>query len=293
MELRYLEIFCKVVELGSFSKAAESLCLTQPTVSIHIKSLEDMLSIKLIDRLGRTIVPTTAGRILYEYAKKITRLRDEAGTALEQFSGKISGTLAIGTSTIPGEFILPGVISRLKAAYPDIYPVLRIADTKSIYELVLQAEADVGVVGYEIKNRNIVIRKYLEDELVLVGPPGTKKTSVTRQELTSMPVLQREAGSGSRSSLEKSLKSKGVKVEEMNVIGEVGSTHAMINTVACGMGCAFISRLAVREPLASGRLREISVDGLKITRDIYIITHRMKSDTPLVKTFLKFIASGD
>lgn len=292
MELRYLEIFCKVVEHGSFSKAAESLYLTQPTVSIHIKALEDELSTKLLDRLGRRVVPTSAGEILYGYARNIVKFKDEARLALDQFSGRMKGTLFVGASTIPGEYIIPAYLARFKVLYPEVYPSLRIADTREIYRSVLDGAVDIGIVGSPLKDRNIVTEKFLDDELVLVAPRDFKKDLVTKKELKGLPLIQREQGSGSRTSLEESLKQGGVKTEELNIAGEIGSTQAMIQAVASGMGLSFISRLAVGDSTKHGLLREVKVPGLRIKRHFYIVTHRVRFISPVSKTFVEFLRGG-
>ena len=132
MELRYLEIFCKVVELKSFSKAADELFLTQPTISNHIKALEDEVGIQLLDRLGRNVLPTKAGEVLYKYAREIVRLKSNAIQELNEFMGNVKGSLIIGGSTIPGEYILPEYIARFKKGYPNIAVTLRLGDTQDI-----------------------------------------------------------------------------------------------------------------------------------------------------------------
>lgn len=289
MELRYLEIFCKVVEYGSFSKAAESLYLTQPTVSIHIKALEDELSTRLLDRLGRKVLPTSAGEILYGYAKNIVKFKDEARLALDQFSGRMKGTLAVGASTIPGEYIIPAYLSRFKALYPEVYPTLKIADTREIHHSVLEGSVDIGIVGSLIKDRNIVTEKFLEDELVLAAPRDFKKDTISRRELSGLPLILREAGSGSRASLEESLKKNAVRTDDLNVAGEIGSTQAMIQAVIAGMGFSFISRLAVKGSAVTGLLKEVRVPGLRIKRHFYIITHRVRFNSPVSRTFVEFL----
>lgn len=292
VELRYLEIFCKVVEHGSFSKAAESLYLTQPTVSIHIKALEDELSTKLLDRLGRKVVPTSAGEILYGYARNIVRFKDEARLALDQFSGGMKGTLFVGASTIPGEYIIPAYLARFKAMYPEVYPSLRIADTREICRSVLDGAVDIGIVGSFVKERNIVTEEFLDDELVLVAPKDFKKDVVTKKELKGLPLILREQGSGSRASLEESLKQGGVKTEDLNIAGEIGSTQAMVLAVASGMGLSFISRLAAGGAAKHGLLREVKVQGLRIKRHFYVITHRVRFISPVSKAFVEFLRGG-
>ena len=130
MDLRQLEIFVKVAELGSFSRAAEALFLTQPTVSEHIRTLEDELGVRLLDRLGRGAVVTRAGQLLSSYAKRMLALSREARQAMDAFQGRMSGDLQVGASTIPGEYVLPAMIGRFKEKYPDISITLLIGDSQ-------------------------------------------------------------------------------------------------------------------------------------------------------------------
>src|SRR3989304_5827963 len=147
MDARQLEIFVKVVELGSFSKAAEALFLTQPTVSEHIRGLEEELGVRLLDRLGRGAAPTKAGQLLLGYGRRILELHREARQALDQFQGRMSGELVIAASTIPGEYVLPALIGRFKEKYPDIAISLLIGDTQRVVEWVLEGRRGVGEAG--------------------------------------------------------------------------------------------------------------------------------------------------
>src|SRR5207302_9677736 len=132
LDLRRLEIFLKVAELGSFSRAAGSLFLTQPTVSEHVRALEDELGVQLLDRLGRGATPTRAGQLLLGYARRLLALSREAKQALDQFQGRMSGELVIGGSTIPGQYVLAALIGRFKAKYPEISVSLLIGDSRQV-----------------------------------------------------------------------------------------------------------------------------------------------------------------
>ncbi|HHL40068.1 MAG TPA: LysR family transcriptional regulator [Deltaproteobacteria bacterium] len=291
MELRYLEIFCKVVECRSFSKAAASLCLTQSTVSIHIKALERELSVRLLDRLGRTVTPTRAGAILYRYAGKIVRLKHEARQAIDQFTGTMKGVLEVGASTIPGEYILPRLIGEFKRAHPDVRPVLRVGDTRSIYGEVLAGRVEVGVVGSPIKDRNVRCAPFASDEMVLVAPPDFDRSALAPGELAGVALLAREEGSGSRSSVEARLAEAGVDPATLVYAASLGSTQALKEGVKSAMGLAFISRMAVAEELRSGTLKAVEVKGLNLDRSFYVITHRLRFLSPIAVSFLDFLSA--
>ena len=290
MELKYIEIFCAVVELKSFSKAAQALHLTQPTVSIHIKALEDEFSTKLLDRLGRTVTPTQDGEILYRYAKEIMSLKENARLAMDRVSGAIGGRLVIGASTIPGEYIVPQLLAKFKRAYPDVFPALRIGDSHGILESVLRGDVDLGIIGTGTKDKNIIARKFMHDELSLVAS-GIYKTSVLdKNQLRRVPLLVREIGSGSRTSAEDHLKEAGLAPEDLNIVAEMGSSQALIQAVKAGMGLAFLSKLSVEDEIRRGALTEVRLKGVDMTRSFYIITHRLRFNTRICRAFIEFIS---
>jgi DNA-binding transcriptional LysR family regulator len=173
MDLWRLHIFCKVVDLKSFSRAGRAVHLSQPTVSSHIKDLEAHFDCRLIDRLAKEALPTQAGRLLYRYAKRITALRDETESAMAEFKGKVKGSLNIGGSTIPGAFVLPAMIGAFTARFPEVNVSLAIADTRQVIEAILCGDLELGVVGAVSTNNSILQTHLVEDEMCLVVPPIT------------------------------------------------------------------------------------------------------------------------
>ena len=165
MDLWQLQIFCKVVDLKSFSRAAQAVHLSQPTVSSHIKDLEDHFDCRLIDRLAKEALPTKAGRLIYRYAKRMISLRDEAESAMAEFKGKIKGSLDLGGSTIPGAFVLPTIIGAFTTRFPEVHISLSIADTRQIIESILCGDLELGVVGAVSTNTSILQTHLVEDEM--------------------------------------------------------------------------------------------------------------------------------
>jgi DNA-binding transcriptional LysR family regulator len=292
MELKYMEIFCTVVELKSFSKAAQALHLTQPTISVHIKALEDEFSTKLLDRLGRTIMPTQDGEILYRYAKEIVTLKENARRAMERVTGTVSGKLVVGASTIPGEYILPSLLAKYKKVYPDVFPALRIGDSKDIYESVLRGDVDLGVVGTAVKDKNIVSRIYLGDEIILAAPASYKASVLEKDAFKSIPLLVREKGSGSLSSIEDHLGRIGLALDSFNIIAEIGSSQSLIQAVKAGMGLAFTSRLSIRDEIDQGTMKAVKIKGMLIHRNFYIITHRLRFNSLICRSFIEFLTQS-
>jgi DNA-binding transcriptional LysR family regulator len=295
MDLKRLEIFAKIVDLKSFSKAAEAVYLTQPTVSGHIQSLEEEVGQKLLDRLGREVVPTKAGKLLYEYAKRMISLRDEARQALDQLTGRMKGEIVVGGSTIPGEYLLPGIIGRFRGKYPEVTVTLKIGDTAEILNKVIEGECEVGVVGSRIDDNRLEYKEFVKDELVLIASSGhklPKEGCVTAKELASIPFVMRERGSGSRMTIEKRLSEMGVDPSGINVVAEMGSTEAVKQAVKAGLGVSIISSMAVREELRCKTLMVIPFKGKRFLRSFYIVSHRGRSISPVSLAFLEFLG-GD
>src|SRR5690349_7681899 len=208
MDLRRLEVFAKVAELGSFSRAAEALYLTQPTVSEHVRALEDEMGVQLLDRLGRGATPTRAGDLLLGYARRMLALAREAQQAIDQFQGRMSGELVIGGSTIPGEYVLPALIGQFKTKYPDISISLLIGSSRQVSEWLEEGRVEVGVVGASPSSRALDAKELMADELVAVVPsthPWAARRVATLADLQKEPMVVRERGSGSREALEHAL----------------------------------------------------------------------------------------
>jgi DNA-binding transcriptional LysR family regulator len=292
VDLRQLEIFIKVAELGSFSKAADALFLTQPTVSEHIKSLEDELGVRLLDRLGRGAAVTKGGALLQGYAQRLLALSRETRQAMESFQGRMSGELLVGASTIPGEYILPALIGRFKEKFPDIAITLLIGDSQAVTEWVAEGRAEVGVVGARSGHRGIDFRELLPDDIVLIVSPAHPwqgRKQVTLEELRAEPLLLRERGSGTRAALEAALVQAGADIAAFRVVGEMGSTQAIKQAVKAGVGVSLVSRRAVEEECRAASVWGLRVKDLKITRAFYLATHRERSRSPLAEAFRAFV----
>jgi DNA-binding transcriptional LysR family regulator len=294
MDLRQLEIFVKVAELKSFSKAAEALFLTQPTVSEHIRTLEQELGVRLLDRLGRGAEATAAGRLLLSHATRMLQLQREAHQAMDSFQGRLAGELLVAASTIPGEYVLPPLIGRFKEKFPDIAITLLIGDSRVVVDWVAEGRAEVAVVGARLPHRGIDYRELMPDELVLVVPVGHPwhgKKEVGLEDLRAEPLLLRERGSGTRAALESALAQAGLDLSAFHIVGEMGSTQAIKQAVKAGVGVSVVSRRAVEEEWRSGLVWCLKLRDLKVTRAFHIATHRDRSRSPLAEAFRTFIES--
>jgi DNA-binding transcriptional LysR family regulator len=293
IDFRHLETFCRVANLKSFSRAADDLFLTQPTVSGHILSLEQSLSLRLFDRTSREVHLTKAGEVFLKYASKILSFRKELLNALSEFSQGIKGELSLGASTIPGEYLVPKLMSDFKKEHPHFIICLKIADTKEIVQYVLQDNVEFGIIGAKLNHPSLHFEKYVEDEIVVVAPsdhPLTRKKRVNTDELLKEPWIIREEGSGTQMAVEKALRKKGKSLKQFHVAMEMGSTSSVKEGVKAKLGLAFLSKRATEEELNQGSLSRIDVEGIEpISRQIYLVTHRGRTPSPIGMEFLRFL----
>ncbi len=290
MEMRRLSAFCKVVELSSFTKAAEALSLSQPTVSEHVRTLEDTVGERLVDRLGREVRPTPAGKLFYEYAKRIVRLRDDALQALNRFRGNLTGKLKLGASTIPGTYILPRLIGEFRSEHPGVQVSLTIGDSAEILQCTLEGEAEAGFVGTLSTDKRVISTEIFQDELVLAVYPEHRwagRSSITANELIGEPFIQRERGSGTREAMSRMMEAQGCDPSRLDGIAEIGSTEAVKQGIKARIGISILSKEAVAEDFCYGSLRLIPIENLSLTRSIYLIQHKNRQSSPICGAFLE------
>jgi DNA-binding transcriptional LysR family regulator len=292
MDLKRLEVFVKVVDHKSFSRAAEEVLLSQPTISGHIKYLEERLAVRLLDRLGREVTPTRAGRILYDHACRLLAQRDQAMMALDEFVGQMRGELVCGGSTIPGQYLLPALLGRFRERYPEVMVRLIIGDTDLVVDGVAKGELETGVVGAPVEDDRLASEALCQDELVLVVPPDhpwAGREAIEPTELAGQPFLQREVGSGTRRGVERALRQAGVEVADLKVVAQLGSTEAIRQGVKAGLGLALVSKLAVAEDVGRGDLAMVGLSGAELKRRFYAVWHRHRTCSPLCRAWLEFV----
>ena len=260
MDIRKLDVFCKVVELKSFTRAARAVLLSQPTVSDHVRHLEEELGQKLVDRLGREAEPTPAGRLLYAYASRILRLQQETLEALARFGGRLSGETTIGASTIPATYILPTLVGTFRAAHPEVTVSVRISGSHEIARKVLAGEYDLGLVGAVWNERGLDWTELFTDTLVLVARPDhplAGRGPVTLDDLCGQDYVGREPGSGTRKVIGALLETAGRRETDLRQVALFGANEAVREAVKAGVGVSMLSRRSVAADLAAGALVEI------------------------------------
>jgi DNA-binding transcriptional LysR family regulator len=292
MDLHQIEIFCSLMKFRSFSRAAEALYITQPTVSGHIKNLEAELGVKLLDRLGRRVTPTEAGEILFHSGQKLLALRDQLRQEIEAMSGKVGGLLKIGGSTIPGAYILPSFIGPFKKKFPGASIHLYIDDTANVTEAVLKGDLHLGVVGARTVEPHLEHYPFLEDELVVAVPPEhawAGKKRISADSLMKEPFILREKGSGTRRIMEEQFEKERVSLSGLNAVAVMGSSDAVRQAVKAGLGVSILSIRALRDDIQSGRLSVVRVKGIPLKRRFSIVLLKGKSRSPLCRAFLDFL----
>jgi DNA-binding transcriptional LysR family regulator len=292
MEMRKLEVFCRVVELKSFTRAAEAVLLSQPTVSEHIRSLEEELGQKLIDRLGREAEPTPVGSLLYKYAVKMLRLQQDAIESVERYGGKLVGRMMIGSGTIPGTYILPGIIGQFRQKYTSIKATLRIAGSQLIASEVLDGTLDMAVVGARWKEKGLEWEKIFSDRLVLVVSaehPWADRSEVNLEELKQEPFIFRERASGTRKVIDQIFEEHGVNPADLQEVAEIGSTAAIKEAVKAGIGISILSVRSVEQELRYGLLKTLPLKGIRLERPFYLIRRINRELSPVSSVFWEYL----
>lgn len=290
MDIHQLRVFASVFRNKSFSKASEELHLTQPTISNHIKSLEDEFDCKLFDRLGRTNIPTKEAEVLYSHSMELIEKADTIKEAIGEIRKDVTGKLVVGASTIPGVYLLPRIMSEFQKRYPSITFQILISDSRGIVDSVSKHELLLGFVGAKLGNEQINYIPFIQDKLIVVSSPNLEKNSrMTLKELVKLPMVLREEGSGTRRETEKLLESKGFSLEDLKISGIFGSTDAVKQAVKAGLGVSILSNFSVIDELDHEILKEIKLTDIEMKRRFYIVTHKKRTLPRLYDTFLKHI----
>jgi DNA-binding transcriptional LysR family regulator len=260
---RRLQVFHTVARLLSFTKAAESLHMTQPAVTFQVRQLEEYFNTRLFDRTHNRISLTEAGQRVYEYADRIFALYAEMENSVRDLTGEVSGVLLLGASTTIAEYMLPALLGDFKAKYPEVSIRLQVANTDGIVSMVENNVIDLGVVEAPVTNKNLVVENCRMDQMVLIVPPGHElagKKTVPIKELTRYPYICREEGSGTREVMLEAVTEAGANPQDLNIVMELGSPEAVKGAVEAGMGISILSRATIEKELRLGSLVAVNLD---------------------------------
>ncbi len=294
MEMKQLEAFVAVVRHNSFSKAADMIYLSQPTISAHISSLENEIGAQLLIRSTRTVYPTQIGKELFHRAKSILALRDEAIGSIKRVDREMGGEISILASTVPAQFLLPEIIAAFQQQYPHIVFDVYQADSLQVAESLLGYRYDFGIVGTSVSSRHLLTVPFYRDRLVLITP----KSMIVNQEelyrdlssfLRQQPFVMRGDGSGTRTEMEQLLHKQGISVRNLNVVSYFHDTQGILSAVSHGMGISFVSKVAAAAYEKTGQIKVYDLGKQAFTRQLHLVFKKAVVLSPVQKVFVSYL----
>ena len=289
MELKHLRSYATVVRLGSFSRAAEELYIAQPTISSHIRQLEEELQTKLLIRTTKSLEVTEKGQEVYEYAASILQLKDRI---VERCADTARQIIRLGASTIPSAYILPEVLPGYVRQHPSTYFAIDQGDSRTVTEKVKEGVVDIGLIGMKPSAPEIIAKPFYEDSVVIITPVREPflamkdRNAAALKRLFEEPVILREEGSGSRKAADDFLARSGYSEKDLHIAARVNDPETIKNLVAQGLGISMISSKAAENYRKENRLLVFSFPELSAHRRFYIATRKNTASPACVKQFL-------
>lgn len=290
MQLKTLKMLVELIKKGSFSAVADELDVTQPAVSMQVKSLEETVNADLLIREGGEIKLTPAGKAVYRKAKEILNNWEQAKLEVEQIKGETYGQLLIGASTIPSEYLLPDLLAKFCNKLSEVEVLMEVGDSAEMVKALENGEVDIIVVGSKPENKKLETVSVAEDHLTLILPKGhnlASKNQVNIIDLEQEKMLIREEGSGTRKAMLTGLKEVGLSETDLNIVVQLGSTESIISAVEAGVGISFVSQMAAQKAVDNNRVAQVDVADMLISRKLYLAYHQDREDELLIKEFTK------
>lgn len=284
-----LQLFTTVAEEKSFSKAADKLHISQPAVSMQIKTLEEKYGIPLFERSHRSVKLTKAGQILYHHAKKIIYNYAKINQLIEDMYHSAKGTLSIGSGYTFGEYILPHALATFKQKYPQIIPKVTIKNSRRIFKQVVKNEIDLGIIESKLTHPSVHIESFYTDEMVLIVPPQhplSVQPSVETEDLDEMVWILRETGSSTREFISDVFDRHDIKPKE---IIEFGSSQTIKGAVESGLGISLISKKTILNELELNRLVAMTIKDEPLVRKFYYVMNKSQLPTKATHLFIDFL----
>ena len=292
MEFKQLQSFAAVVKHQSFTKAAERLYLSQPTVSTHIRMLEEELHATLIVRTTKSIEVTPRGKELYECAVTILGLRDNL---IQCWSNAENKVIQLGVSTIPSAYLLPEILPEYGKEHPEIYFTIHQSDSQGIVDGLHNGSFDIGMIGMNCEDEALTCIPFYQDRMVLITPVNEyfqvlkRQEAVPIQQLLREPMILREQGSGSKKSAERFLDSVHIREEDLRVTARINDQESIKNLVAGGLGVSIISERAAHNYVEAKRLLMFELPGDDSGRSFYLAFRKNYILKEYVWEFLKYV----
>ncbi|MEG2019715.1 MAG: selenium metabolism-associated LysR family transcriptional regulator [Synergistaceae bacterium] len=291
MRIRRMEAFVNVVKYKSFSKAANSLFISQPSISAYISDLENDLGVKLIIRSTKEVTLTRAGEKFYFCASEILKKMENIHDEFNRSQNDVSGTLFIAASTVPSEYLIPSIFSEMYRDYPNLKFKVMQSDSKETIRHIENMDADIGIVGSVEDCAHCFFEPFFNDNLVLVTPRNEKyialDNNIDLENLFREKFILREEGSGTLKETEKFFAKHNLKIKNLNVICELGSTESVLQLVAKGLGVSIVSKVAALDYEKLGYVKIFDLRDELLNRKFYITYHRGNPLLPAVELFIK------
>jgi DNA-binding transcriptional LysR family regulator len=295
VDFRKLESFVSIVKHGSFTKAADELYLTQPTITGHIQSLENKLGTVLLNRNGKAISLTEAGQVLYKHAVNILNTKEQALFSLAEYEGRLEGDLAIASSTVPQRHLLPKLLSAFRLQYPKITFTIRQFDSRGVVDAITSGAVDFGFVGVEPLLPELEFMRLCQGRLLVIAPCHDKfehieGTSIAWDQIKNEDFILREEGSGSRILFLKGLEEIGIDPNELSFVATIENPDTIKQCVMAGLGVAVVSERSVEDEMRLGLLKGFYLAGMDLEQSFYFINHRSRVLSPIARAFKAFTA---
>ena len=291
---RRLQVFFAVAKQGSFTRAADSLFMTQPAVTFQVKQLEEQFNCRLFERQHQKIVLTTAGKLVFEYAEKILALSDEMEGRVGELTGEMGGTLNIGASTTLGEFVLPPILSQFNELFPQVHLRMVVGNSEQIQTSVQEGSLDIGLLDGLMDTKTVLSEKVGGETLMAVcakAYPLADLSSVKAAELPEYEYVSREPGSGTRECIEAYLKANGMNPDQLKTVMELGSSEALKSVVQTGLGFALMSPSVVRREVARGELVMVALDP-PLRRSFTLLMPKERFRSRTISAFSDYVKRG-
>ena len=292
MEDHRLKAFCLVVEMKSFSKAAEVKFMTQSAISHLIKNLEDELRVQLLIRRGKTVVLTPAGKIFYEHSLKILEQYKKMDNEINVLVQRVKGPLHIGSSTTAASYLLPQVLYNFSKTHPEVQIQLSVSNTEGIMDDLQNGRIDLGIVEGKVKFVNIFAEEIAEDEIVIIASednPLTVKQPLIARDLASQSFIMPETGSGLREFIEDFFQASKIEPKDMKVSMTLANSELIIQMVQSGLGISFVSKWSVFRAIQEGTIKLLKLSGKSLQRKFYMINISKEPLSMTSRSFIEFV----
>lgn len=296
LDVYELNVFLVAAQTENFSEAARQLNLTQPAVSMQIKALERKLGVELFHRAGRSLALSEQGRALTPLARDMINRAIRIEEQIESLKGEVVGHLKIACSTTTGKYFLPHLSARFRARHPAVQMTIYNHSRDRVLADLCEGTVQLAVVSSTPACRDAEYRHFFTDNVVLIVPanhPWATRELIAPEELRKANFIMRDTQSGTREEVEEVLRGVGLSIDDLNVVMEIGNSEAISMAVEEGMGAAFVSRTVARRGIELGKIKEVCVEGVSLSRDVYIAYSRRHPATQAQSEFWNFVQEAD